>query len=398
MTRGRRGVLLAFAVGIAVTAAVVMIRNADDRATPGETPVEARESSDKADSSKGKKDKPLGKDERVVSAEQRAEMLVRAQVWREPATPVSRASFADEDRETDVRCKFKVSQLGGTTPKFDCELESGEEIRIKYGKGPEIPAETASTRLLRALGFGADHVRLVERLRCYGCPEEPFSTMKAVEVTRAEPVYEKIVDYADFEDFEWAAIEEKFAARPIETERQEGWAFFELKTIDPNKGGAPRAHVDALRLLAVFLAHWDNKPENQRLVCLTNAWKEGTPCPQPFLLIQDTGATWGPGKVDLDSWSKARIWEDRATCQVSMRDFPYDGATFEAVQITEGGRQMLGRLLAQLTDAQLTELFTDARFHLRRGIFTTNRPVAEWVGAFKARRQHITEGSPCPQP
>ena len=55
-------------------------------------------------------------------------------------------------------------------------------------------------------------------------------------------------------------------------------------------GGAPRAHVDALRLLAVFLAHWDNKAENQRLVCLSPTWTKGKPCPQPFLMLQDLGS------------------------------------------------------------------------------------------------------------
>ena len=29
---------------------------------------------------------------------------------------------------------------------------------------------------------------------------------------------------------------------------------------------APRAEVDAFRILAAFLAHWDNKSQNQRLV------------------------------------------------------------------------------------------------------------------------------------
>ena len=36
-----------------------------------------------------------------------------------------------------------------------------------------------------------------------------------------------------------------------------------------------RADLDALRLLARVLAHWDNKSENQRLVCL-----DGPPRPR----------------------------------------------------------------------------------------------------------------------
>jgi hypothetical protein len=418
MTARRRGWFAGLALLTVVVALVLVMRaqGIGPFAPIAETPVQARESGSNGPDAKGddkknaggekendgtkdsaKADKPLHDDTRKVSMEARNEALTRAQVWRQPATPVGNASFAhDPSAPTDISCKFKIAKLGGTTPKFDCELPNGEEIRIKYGKGPEIPAEAGTTRLLRALGFGADHVTLIERLKCFGCPEEPFSTMKAVEVTRAESLYERVVDYNKFEDFDWVALERKFEARPIETERAEGWAFFELKTIDPARGGAPRAHVDALRLLAVFLVHWDNKPENQRLVCTTKNWKEGTPCPEPFALVQDTGATWGPVKVDLEGWEKAPIWDNRATCHTSMRDFPYDGATFEAVQVTEGGRQMLGKLLAQLTDAQLRELFSAARFDKRRGIFTTSRPVSEWVRVFKARVRQITEGPACP--
>ena len=79
-----------------------------------------------------------------VSDETRAALIARAQIWREPEVPINRASFRDLNLE-EVVCRFKVSDLGGTTPKFDCVLESGEEIRIKYGNGPEVPAEAAAT-------------------------------------------------------------------------------------------------------------------------------------------------------------------------------------------------------------------------------------------------------------
>jgi hypothetical protein len=36
--------------------------------------------------------------------------------------------------------------------------------------------------------------------------------------------------------------------------------------VDPAKGGATRAELDALRLTAILLGHWDNKASNQRLV------------------------------------------------------------------------------------------------------------------------------------
>jgi hypothetical protein len=338
----------------------------------------------------------LGKDKRVVTDDERAELLQRAQIWRQPETPISRAAFGG-DNLGELSCKFKIDDLGGTTPKFDCELETGEEVRIKYGNGPEALAETAATRLLRALGFGADHVTLVQKLRCYGCPKEPFSVMKAVEITRAEPVFERVVNYDSHEDFAWVALERKMNARPIQTEKLEGWSFFELDTVQTNRGGAPRAHIDGLRLTAVLLAHWDNKSENQRIVCLSQDWPDDESCARPFLLLQDVGATFGPTKMDLDAWEQVPMWEDRASCTVSLRTLPFDGATFGHAVISEAGRQFIGGLLTQLSDDQLTSLFTSARFGEKRGVLMTVTPVAEWVRVFKQKVRAITDGPACPQ-
>ena len=172
--------------------------------------------------------------------------------------------------------------------------------------------------------------------------------------------------------------------------------MFELDKVDAAKGGAPRGHVDALRLLAVFLAHWDNKSKNQRLVCLSQEdWKDGERCEQPFLLLQDVGATFGPSKVDLEEWKAAKIWEDRATCRASMADLPYDGATFAPVHISEAGRRQLAGMLARLSDPQVTDLFTAGRFDQPVGLFNRRSAIADWVAVFKAKVREITEGPAC---
>lgn len=329
----------------------------------------------------------LHEDERTVSPRERADAIARAHVWRAPTIPIARAALRGTPAPAQIECRFKMTDLGGTTPKFHCLLDSGREIRTKYGDVPEIPAEAAATRLLHALGFGSDTVMLVERLRCRGCPKAPFHTTKVAQATRTEALLERVVDADSVEDFEWAAIEHKFDARPIETGDQKGWGFFELDTIDSSKGGAPRAHVDALRLIAIFLAHWDNKADNQRLVCLSRSWPEGQPCRQPFLLLQDVGATFGPRKVDLKGWEKAPVWADRAACAVSMETLPYGGGTFAKTRVSEPGRQFVSRLLNQLTDAQIEDLFSGARF---------DQPVSEWARVFRLRQKQISDGPACP--
>ena len=336
----------------------------------------------------------------TVSAEQRIEALSRAAVWRQPP-PISKARLAaDPKQPKTLSCTFEISELHGTAPKFDCRLENGDRIRVKYGRSPEVPSEVAATRLLHTLGFGADDMTLYETVRCYGCPTEPFITMKTLGLAGAQELYGKVMNPSSYKDFQWAAVEKKFPGRSIETEDVEGWAFFELDLIDPKQGGAPRAHVDALRLLAVFLSHWDNKSENQRLVCMSEKdWPEGGICQRPFALLQDVGSAWGPRKVDLEAWSQSPMWSDRASCTTSMDHLPYHGATFKPVKISDAGRTFLGNLLSQLRDDQVRDLFMSARFDHVSGLLGTRdaAPVGEWVKTFTTKVARITDGPPCPQ-
>lgn len=342
---------------------------------------------------------PPVKSKKVSDAE-RVDALARAAVWMPPSTPIAKARLDSDPRQPQsIACTFAVEEVGGTAPKFDCKLDNGEKIRVKYGRTPEIPSEVAAARLLHALGFGADDVMLVPTLRCYGCPAEPFITMRTLGLAGAHELYGKVMNKDSYKDFEWVAIERKHWGRPIETDDIEGWAFFELDLIDPKKGGAPKAHVDALRLLAVLLAHWDNKSENQRLVCLSEKdWPDGGKCSKPLAMLQDVGSSFGPRKVDLEKWEQTKIWGDRATCTATMESLPYKGATFTPVRISEAGRRHLASLLQQLTDQQITALFAGARFDQSKGfVGFTASPVAEWTRVFKKKVREIADGPACPQ-
>ena len=374
-------------------------KSPDQKAAGKSNDAKKKSESDDQDKAKpdDKKKKPLKS--KTVTPEERTDALARAAVWHQPP-PVAKAYLGpDPKAPKQVTCTFEISELGGTAPKFDCKAENGEKLRIKYGSSPEVPSEVATAKLLHALGFGADNVQLVEKVRCYGCPAEPFVTMKTLGLAGATKLYEKVMDSKQFKDFEWAAVERKHYGRAIETQEVEGWAFFELDLIDPKKGGAPRAHVDALRLLAVTLAHWDNKSENQRLVCLSEKdWPDGGKCSRPFAMLQDVGSAWGPRKVDLPNWEKAPIWSDRASCTTSMDSLPYHGATFSPVKISDAGRKHLGGLLSQLSDKQIEDLFRSARFDQPSGFINRKAtPIADWVRVFKTKVKQITDGPACPQ-
>lgn len=293
-----------------------------------------------------------------------------------------------------VRCRFVAGEAKGTTPKFRCLLPDGEVIKVKYGGTGEIPAELAATRLLTALGFGADRMYLIPRLRCYGCPRFPFHAVWVLDRLRARDLVTSAVPEERYTDFEWAAVERRFDGIEITAEEKDGWAWFELDQVD-TKRGASRAEIDALRLLARFLAHWDNKAANQRLVCRSVTSPAPDACPDAFAYVQDLGATFGPNKVNLASWEQSGIWADPSRCTVSMKDFPYDGGTFNDVQISEAGRELLTRQLKTLTEVQIETLFAGARFQEFQG---PGRPVEvkEWTRVFRNKVREIASNGRCP--
>ena len=319
--------------------------------------------------------------------EARLDALRRAAVWQPPPTPIESADLSQTPGALpdEVRCRFRVDDVNGLTPKFECELPAGEVLKVKYS-GPEPYGEVAASRLLRTLGFGADPVFFVKRVRCYGCPRYPFPTLKLVTLVGAEKVFARGLDYDSAVDFEWPSIERKPEGEKIETSQTRGWAFHELSKVPT----ASRVHADALTLMAVFLAHWDNKPENQRLLCLSGKPERDGQCAKPMAMLQDVGGTFGPRKTDLAGWRGAPIWKDRPTCTVSMKTLPHGGATFVDTKISEKGRRFLADRLTRLRDPQIESLFRGARFDTHDGT------IAEWTALFKSRVHAIASGPACP--
>ena len=332
------------------------------------------------------------------AAAARLDALRRARVWSQPQEPVDFSANPPDPSgllsTPVVRCRHLDSAISGTTAKFDCELQDGEVVKVKYGHTGEIHAEVAGSRLLAALGFGADRMYLIPRVRCSGCVRTPFYTNWVLDKVRARQFVARSVPEDSFTDFEWAAVERHYDGLSIEAGELKGWGWFELEAIDPS-GGASRAERDALRLAAVLLAHWDNKAPNQRLVCLAPAPSGAMPCPRPFALINDLGATFGPNKVELDHWKKAPIWADRARCTVSMRRFPYSGGTFSDTAISEAGRQLIARELTALTEGQVNTLFEASRFRQFLGS-GHEADIHAWTAAFFDKVRQIADGAPCP--
>ena len=292
----------------------------------------------------------------------------------------------------EVSCTFVPHAPGGTSLKFDCALDDGEVIRVKYAHQPEIHAEVAATRLLAALGYASDHVYMVHLVHCRGCPVNPFVTTLLLDAIGVDGDHTSRATGTDRRDFEWVAVERKFDAAPIEDEARAGWAWWELKNVE-----APRVELDALRLVAVFLAHWDNKADNQRLVCMDQPFEQDAQaCRDSVLMIQDVGATFGPTKVNLSQWHHMPLWADRATCTVSMHAMPYRGGTFGDAQISDAARVRIGTALASFSDADLRTWFTDARFPQFYESTDDEKDLDGWIAAYRDRVAQILNAGPCP--
>ena len=332
----------------------------------------------------------------VAAKESRATVIARAQVWEAANIPSKdlKTGPAGEKAFTfleTVTCKYDNKKLTGKTPKFACKTDSDDELKVKYGgSNGEVYAEVAATRLLWALGFGADGQYSV-KVVCRDCPTEVGGIIRSP--------HERVVDPA--------MIERKMHGAPFEP--NDTWGWDELDRVDERAGGAPLAHRDALKLLAVFLQSSDNKAEQQRLICRdqpkdkTNGKAKGrgqTPCEHPFMYMHDVGLTFGRatranqnsiGSMNLVEWSGTPVWKETAAC-VGNLPKSLTGTLFDP-PISEQGRRFLADLLVQLSDDQLRGMFEGARVQLRlrnpTDLSSGFPTVDEWVAAFKMKREQI---------
>ena len=339
----------------------------------------------------------------ALSLEERAEHVSRAQVWQQidtasldlQAGPLGDDAF---EFEQSVTCDYVSEPVGsGDTPKFYCRLPSGDVVKVKYGRdNAEVWAEVAATRLFWALGFGVDRQYPV-RVTCHDCPGDPWKRRHA--------------EKGAVNTFDPAIIERGVKGKNIEARgAHEGWEWSELETVDERKGGAPRAQLDALKLLAVFVQHSDNKDEQQRLVCLPGATRDDAEgdqtCQQPFLFTVDLGCTFARAsylnskKFQLRHWSAVPIWKDPGKCIARLKRSRT--ASFSDPRISEAGRAFLAERLMQLSDRQIRELFVAARAErvgeLIRDPDGRRRAVTvdDWVQAFLSRRAAIVDHR-CPE-
>jgi len=334
-----------------------------------------------------------------VSPPVRAEYIRHATVWRPTRIlemdlfrgPQGKDSFEPDQQ---ITCSYVTPEkrLTGNTPKFLCDLGDGDVVKVKYNSG-EVYAEVAASRLLWAIGYGADRDYGVQ-VECRNCPIEPWfwSTERKV----------------DEKKFQAASIQRRLEGKEIGVAKKEGWAWPELDQVDERVGGAPRAQRDGLKLLAVFLQHSDSKANNQRFLCLPGGVVKdeagNEDCKKPFMYIHDLGLTFGKAtllnntRVDLEAWRSQPVWKDPRQCVANQKKSL--SGTLANPRISEEGRKFLAELLVQLSDAQIRDMFRAGRIErLEEKIHTPQGErrvmLDDWVQAFKKKRDEVVNQT-CP--
>jgi hypothetical protein len=120
-------------------------------------------------------------------------------------------------------CRFIPTEPTGTTPKFNCRLDDGTTVKVKYGWTREIPAEIAATRLLQGLGFPADRMSRVGVVRCVGCGFSPFHTRLAAYMLGFLDVLDRRLDYSRTSEFENVGVERKLEGDGFSAGGEKGW-------------------------------------------------------------------------------------------------------------------------------------------------------------------------------
>jgi hypothetical protein len=362
--------------------------------------------------------------------EQRIELLRRARVW-EPTDVKSKDLYNGPQGKlklrvgAEVACEFVPMLLGGFTEKFLCRLDDGSIVKVKYledDRFKEVYGEVLGTRLFWALGFYADRM-LPVRVVCRNCPKRPWRYVSLRTNRHAVDDQGRIRSFPPEAEigthvFDPATLEEKLDAETIEEHKDQGWSWKSLALVDRSLGGATTAELDALKLLNAFVQNADNGHEQNAFACPRDELVEDgsghVTCRRPILYVDDLGAVFGrgggltryQGRVDYEGWKARRVWRDRTACRARLAAIGWvvhPTCLIDPV-VGEEGRALLARLLGELSDAQIADLFRAARIeglHQTMPDGASGRrevTVEDWVALFKKKRDEITHHPGCGTP
>ncbi|HEV2706592.1 MAG TPA: hypothetical protein VGV59_11745 [Pyrinomonadaceae bacterium] len=265
-------------------------------------------------------------------------------LWREPSDISTRDLLAGPggtSMKPDARVLiFLKEETGGYSKKYRVRDGLGQEWVAKIGK--EAQAETAAVRLVWAVGYYTEINYLLPCARITGAPYDAK-------------------DRGTCREGEFANV--RLEARPKQFKRLDEWKWSENPFVGTKE-------LQGLIVMMALLNNWDIKDTNNKIISVA----DGTGGrPELRYIISDLGATFGKVKLDVpgfwriartrnepDDYADDSFVEDVKHGQVY---FFYKGKRqdlFDDITIEEAS--WIGRLLAQLSDAQISDAFRAANY------------------------------------
>jgi hypothetical protein len=261
-----------------------------------------------------------------------------AVLWHEPADIASRDLFlgsGGEEMKPDLTNVVfeKEDTQGGYSVKYEVRDNAGKKWKVKLGN--EARPETASNRLLWAVGYVTETVYLAPCVHIKGAPKP-----------------RKDVPRCEGDGF----ADARFEARGNNVKRGDPW---EWKS-NPFVG---KRELNGLLVMMALLNNWDLKTSNN--VVLQVAKPDG-PTELQYV-ISDMGATFGKtggpishSRNEPEKYVKTKFVEGEKDGRLRFAYSGKQGGLFDQVSVADA--KWIGSLLAQLSDKQIEDAFRAADF------------------------------------
>ena len=233
------------------------------------------------------------------------------------------------------RVTFVEEKKGGWSTKYRVKDGKGVEWVAKLSK--EAQPETASNRLLWAIGYETEIVYLVPELEIVG-----KGTFKNV----------------------------KLEARPKDVKRTEFWLW-------ANNPFLGKPEFQGLKIMMVFINNWDMKDDNNAILAT-----KGKTNSERRYIISDLGATFGKtggifsrSRNKPSDYVKSEFVKGVKGNKIELSYSGKNGKLFDDITVSDA--KWLAGLLGRLSDDQIRDAFRAANY--------TNEEVEMLAGAVRAR-------------
>jgi hypothetical protein len=259
-------------------------------------------------------------------------------LWREPTDITSRNLLLGPGGESLKPNLSKVSFVrdqmgGGFSINYRVSDGSGNIWVAKLGK--EAQPETASARLVWAVGYMTEINHLVPCAHIEGAPEPRYK------VTRCEGK-----GFANV----------KFEARPKDVKRLDPWIW-------TNNAFTGTKEFQGMVVLMSLLNNWDLKDDNNRILYVP----KGASGPELQYIISDLGATFGKTGGFLshnrnapEDFVKSKFVEGVEGNRVKFAFGGKNAGLFKNITVEQ--TKWIGSLLSQLSDQQISDAFRAANY------------------------------------